>query len=95
MFYNDFTNAKNIAHDWIRWPCVRVSSAMIPGILDGVPFGCYYETWVFSDCPAINTIQACQKTKQKAIKAHNHIVQNLKQKLVEYNHQGVLYRRFD
>lgn len=78
MLYNDYTRSKNVAHDYIRWPCVRVSSAEIPSVLNGAPFGVWYETWVFSDCPKINTTQVTFKVKTKCLKAHKHIVKNIR-----------------
>ncbi len=80
--YNDYTKSINIAHDWVRWPCVRVSSAEIPSSLsENAPLGKWYETWVFSECPKINTTQVTYKTMKKTIKAHGHIVRNLKDRL--------------
>ena len=83
MMHNDYTKSVNIAHDWIRWPCVRVSSAEIPSFMNGSPFGKWYETWVFSDCPKIRTTQVTYNLKRKALKAHGHIVRNLKEILNE------------
>ena len=77
--YNDYTKSINIKHDYIRWPCVRVSSAKIPTVsVCGALLGCWYETWVFSDCPKIQTIQKTYNSKKKCLKAHKHIVKNLK-----------------
>jgi len=77
--YNDYTKSKNIARDWIRWPCIFVSSAEVPSFLaEGAPFGKWYETWIFSDCPKIKTTQITFKVKEKCLKAHSHIVANLK-----------------
>ena len=78
--YNDYTKSQNIAHDWIRWPCVKVSSAEVPSFLaEGAPFGEWYETWVFSDCPLINTTQVTFQQKNECLKAHKHIVRNVKE----------------
>ena len=85
MFYNDFTKSENISHDWARWPCVRVSSAKVPSVLDGAPFGSWYETWVFSDCPGFRTTQVTFKTEEKCLKAHKHILRNVRHKIDEYN----------
>lgn len=85
MIYNNYSKATNIAHDWIRWPCLRVSSAEIPSYLDGAPFGVWYETWIFSDCLFIRTNQAIFDTKIKCLKAHEHIVKNVCKKLNEHN----------
>jgi len=82
--YNDYTKAVNIAHDWIRWPCVRVSSAEIPSFLsENAPFGRWYETWVFSDCPKIKTIQKTFRWKDDCLKAHGHILENMRKQLKE------------
>ena len=81
--YNDYANSVNIAHDWVRWPCVRVSSAEIASYIDGAPFGFWYETWVFSDCPKIKTTSKTFKSSYRCLKAHMNIVENLKDKLNE------------
>jgi len=83
MIFNDYTKMKNIAHDWVRWPCVRVSSAEIPSFIGTASFGVWYETWVFSNCPKIRTIQVTHKIENKCLKAHGHIVNNLKQLLAK------------
>ncbi len=83
MMYNDYTKAVNIAHDWIRWPCARVSSAEIPSFMNGAPFGRWYETWVFSDCPNIKTKQKIFRSKDKCLRAHGHILHNMKQQIRE------------
>ena len=81
--YNDYTKAVNLAHDWIRWPCIRVSTARIPSFADNMPFGFWFETWIFSNCPHIRTKQIAKKQAEKAIQAHRHIVNNLKSLLKE------------
>jgi len=82
--YNDYTKAVNVAHDWVRWPCVRISTAEIPSFLgEGAPLGVWYETWIFSDCPHIGTTQVVHKTRllSRVLRAHGHIVRN---------HKGIL-----
>lgn len=85
MLYNDYSKSKNISHDWIRWPCVRVSSAEIPSFLNGFPFGKWYETWIFSECPGIKTTQVTFGDKNACLRAHAHIVKNTNNNLKAYN----------
>ena len=84
MIHNDYSNMKSLRFDWIRWPCIWVTTRQVPSYLDGAPFGSWCETWVFSDCPAIRTAQITKKTAEHAIKAHEHIVNNLKEVLKQY-----------
>lgn len=86
MIYNDYSKSKNIAHDWIHWPCLRVSSREVPSYTPYNPFGKWYETWIFSNCPLIQTHQKFFKTKQATLKAHNHIVRNLRENLRRASH---------
>lgn len=87
MIFNDYANAKNIAHNWIHWPCIRVSTIQIPSYFNGSPFGVWYETFIFANCPQVRTKQIHYNTKNKAkiIKAHNHIINNLKNRLQALN----------
>ncbi len=85
MIRADYTEGKNIAHTWIRWPCVRVSTASFPYKYGDSPFGMGYETWIFSDCPKQATTQKHHRSERESLKVHGHIVSNLKNKFLKIN----------
>ena len=77
--FADYSKGESLAHTWIRWPCLRVSTVSFPsnaGCEDAL-----IETWIFSECPKHKSRQIFHRTRTKAVKAHEHIVSNLKTKI--------------
>lgn len=88
MITNEYSKSKNLKHTWVHWPCVRVSTAKIPSTCNGFTFGGFTETWIFSNCPLIKSRQVIYEHRRDeyVVKAHDHIVRNLRNKLKGATH---------
>lgn len=75
--FPNYHKGESLAHTWIHWPCLRVSTVSFPSNA-GCP-DALIETWIFSECPKQKSRQIFHRSREKAVKAHERIVTNMRQ----------------